>query len=398
MSDTDLLRRFVRQKDQAAFTELVRRHINLVYGAARRYLNGDARAAEDVTQQVFIDLARKAERVTEHSSVVGWLYACTRFNAMTVVRTERRRSEREREFAMTTTAAPPADWVRIQPVIDDALQELDERERQLVLRRFFGQESFATIAHHCQLSENAAQKAVARALDILNGALAKRGIASTAAALEIALAQAAVAAPTSLAESVTAAALSGMSTSVLATSGIAVAAKFAFAMSAAAGVALTVGFWRGEQRQLEAEIRDTLRRDQQTAVQQHRMNDRLREEMRRATLAEADTAALLRAIEQDRVEREAARRVQQASAPNPMATPAANIGTTAYTVQPRDTFARIARAYGVATTALIAANPNYDFRRMRVGEVIMLPPGAALQDPVATGALPGTVGTANSGK
>ncbi len=155
-------------------------------------------------------------------------------------------------------------------------------------------------------------------------------------------------------------------------------------MSAAAGVAVTVGFWRGEQRQLEAELRDTVERDRQTAVQQHRITDRLRDEMRRATLAEADTAALLRAIEQDRIEREAVRRVQLASAPNPAATPTPSLAVAAYTVQRGDTFARIARTYGVTVAALVAANPNYDPRRMRVGEVVTLPTGAAISTAAAT--------------
>ncbi|MDO8541065.1 MAG: sigma factor [Opitutaceae bacterium] len=76
-TDSDLLRLFVEQGRQESFTELVSRRIDLVYAAALRQVGGDAHRAQDITQQVFIDLARKAASVSRHSSVLGWLYTST---------------------------------------------------------------------------------------------------------------------------------------------------------------------------------------------------------------------------------------------------------------------------------------------------------------------------------
>ena len=79
MTDSELLRRFVDQRQQEAFAQLVRRHVNLVYAAALRHVRGDCHRAEDITQEVFIDLARKAAALSHHPSLAGWLYASAHF-------------------------------------------------------------------------------------------------------------------------------------------------------------------------------------------------------------------------------------------------------------------------------------------------------------------------------
>ena len=68
-NDTELLRRFVEERAEGPFTELVREHLNLVYSAALREMNGDGALAEDVSQAVFTDLARKAPRLLGHHTV-----------------------------------------------------------------------------------------------------------------------------------------------------------------------------------------------------------------------------------------------------------------------------------------------------------------------------------------
>jgi RNA polymerase sigma factor (sigma-70 family) len=186
-SDTELLRQFARDGSEAAFAELVRRYVDLVYSAALRQVGFDVQAAEDVTQAVFTDLARKAAAQTRLSTLTGWLYGSTRYEAMLHRRTESRRIVRETAaHAMSqllTDTDPEPEWDRLQPVLDEAMCDLPENDRDAVLMRYFEKRPLAEIGLRLGLSENTARMRVDRALDKLHAALKKRGITSTAAAL-----------------------------------------------------------------------------------------------------------------------------------------------------------------------------------------------------------------------
>lgn len=221
-SDSDLLRRYVEDHSEAAFAELVGRRIDLVYAAALRQLGGDAARAHDVAQQVFIDLARKARSLWRHPSLVGWLYTSTHHAAVNIIRTESSRKKREEEaLAMENldrSSTQKTDWERVRPLLDAAMHELGERERHLVLLRFFERQDFHAISREMGLTENAAQKRVGRALDKLQAILAKRGVKSTSTALGLALGtEAIVAAPAGLAASVSGTALTAAAASLGAT-------------------------------------------------------------------------------------------------------------------------------------------------------------------------------------
>ena len=212
--DAALLRRYAEDRSEAAFAELVRRHLNLVYAVALRQCGGDAHLAQDVAQRVFTDLARKAAALASRPVLSGWLHRATQFAATDVVRAERRRRIREQEaHAMQELTRHPGaepDWDRLRPVLDQAVNELGERDRDAVMLRFYEGRAFADIGVALRLSEDAARMRVDRALDKLRGSLAKRGVTSTAAALAAVLAdQAGVAAPAGLAATVTGAALAG---------------------------------------------------------------------------------------------------------------------------------------------------------------------------------------------
>ena len=126
--DIELLRRYVTERSEAAFTDLVQRHIDLVYSAALRQVSGDVAAAQDVTQAVFADLARKASRLGRHTSLTGWLYTSTRYLAANARRTEqRRRSSEQQAPAMNQllqSPNPDPAWQDLQPVLDDVMHEL----------------------------------------------------------------------------------------------------------------------------------------------------------------------------------------------------------------------------------------------------------------------------------
>ncbi len=214
IEDRELLRRYVEDRSEAAFAEIVRRRIDLVYSVARRQVGGDTHLAEDVTQKVFADLARKATELAGRAVLSGWLYRSAQFAATDVVRSERRRRTREQETQIMNETSPGADvavdWERLRPLLDQALGELGNAERDAVALRFFEGRAFAEIGRALDLTEEAARKRVERALDKLHALLARRGVTSTAAALGVALAnQAGIAAPAGLAASVTGAAMAG---------------------------------------------------------------------------------------------------------------------------------------------------------------------------------------------
>ena len=210
--DAELLRRYAEGKSEAAFAALVQRRVNFVYACAWRRVGGDRQLAEDVTQQVFTALARGARELAKREGLSGWLYTTARNASAQVVRTERRRRKREEEAhvmnEITSDLASDAEWQRLRPVIDGAMDELRAEDREAVLLRFFEGKSFGEVGAKLRLTENTARMRVERALNTLQRLLARHGITSTTTALGVALAnQAGVAAPAGLAASVSGAAL-----------------------------------------------------------------------------------------------------------------------------------------------------------------------------------------------
>jgi RNA polymerase sigma factor (sigma-70 family) len=227
MEDGALLERYARDRDEAAFAEIVGRHLNFVYAAALRQVGGDAQFAQDVAQIVFTDLARKAGALINHPVITGWLFTSTRFAAANLVRRERLRQARETQAHVMQEVLTPdnaaARWEDVRAVLDDSLAELKPADRDAVLLRFFEQRPFAAVGVALNLSEDAARMRVDRALERLRSLLARRGVTSTAAALATAFAsQSTVAAPTGLLASVTSAALAGAGPSGVATGAIGV--------------------------------------------------------------------------------------------------------------------------------------------------------------------------------
>ena len=211
--DLELLSRYAAEQSEAAFAEFTRRHLDLVYSAALRLVHGDIPCAQDVTQQVFTEVARQAKRLARHPAPVGWLYTTTRLMALRINRTEQRRKAREQEAntmnELLHDDASPLDWDQLRPVIEDAMHELDDKDRHAVLLRYFENKTLNQVGATLDLSENAARMRVDRALDKLRGILARRGLTTTAAALAAAVSANAVqAAPAGFAASVSGAAIS----------------------------------------------------------------------------------------------------------------------------------------------------------------------------------------------
>ncbi len=244
----ELLRRYAVDGSESAFTELVRQHIDLVYSAALRQVNGDTAAAQDITQAVFADLARKASRLSSHASLTGWLYTSTRFRAAKVRRAEQRRQTHEQKsIAMSQifqTNDPAEQWEDLRHVLDDVMLELNDTDREAVLLRYFERKPLAEIGSRLGLSENAARMRVDRALEKLRAELSKRGVNSTVTALALALTEGAVkAAPAALIAEVSKSALaaSGAGSGIALKLTVSSALKWLLGAGALAG--LSVALW-----------------------------------------------------------------------------------------------------------------------------------------------------------
>lgn len=240
-TDNQLLAEYANQGAEPAFRELVSRHINMVHSAALRESNGDHPLAEDITQEVFTELARRARKLSSHPALAGWLYTCVRQMTANVRRSESRRRRREEEaFSMNEpTDSHEMDqlWQQVRPVLDDAMHELNQQDRSAVVLRFFEGLSLKEVGTALGLSENAARMRVDRSLEKLHGLLSRRGIKSTTATLAVALAARGVfSTPSSFAANIATGALSTAGKSSFALTKLVTAAKSKTAIAAAVGV------------------------------------------------------------------------------------------------------------------------------------------------------------------
>jgi RNA polymerase sigma factor (sigma-70 family) len=211
VADMELLRQYADRNSDEAFAALVARHVNLVYAAALRK-TGNADAAGEITQAVFIILAQKAGRLSQRTILSGWLYQTTRLTAANFLRTEIRRVRREQEAYMQSLAneTEPELWPQMAPLLEDAMGQLGEKDRNAIALRFFEGKSFQEIGAAFGASENAAKKRVAHALEKLHRYFSKHGVSSTTAVIAGAIsANSAHAAPVGLAAAITATVVKG---------------------------------------------------------------------------------------------------------------------------------------------------------------------------------------------
>jgi RNA polymerase sigma factor (sigma-70 family) len=207
--DHELLRDYTENSCESAFTELVNRHVALVYSVALRVVV-DAHLAEDVTQTTFAILAREARHLAGRACLSSWLHRTASNQAAKLVRGEMRRRTREHEaYAMQSLSPEPdSDWKQIVPLLDLAINKLAETDRVVILSRYFERKTAGEIGALLQVSEEAAQKRVTRALERLRGILAGHGaMLSPTALATLVTAQAVVAVPAGLSTSISASAL-----------------------------------------------------------------------------------------------------------------------------------------------------------------------------------------------
>jgi RNA polymerase sigma factor (sigma-70 family) len=204
VDDIGLLRQYATSGSEAAFETLVNRRIGFVYSAAMRQVR-DPHLAQEVTQTVFIILARKARSIPNETVLAGWLFNTTRFTALAQIRAVAKRRRHEQEVAMeheTEPATAEPLWQQMSPLLDEALCTLGEKDRRALLLRFFENKSLAEVGQSLATGEDGARKRVSRALERLHRYFLRRGISSTTVMLAAALSSHSVqAAPAALAKS-----------------------------------------------------------------------------------------------------------------------------------------------------------------------------------------------------
>ncbi len=196
ISDAQLLAEYARTGSDAAFTELVRRHGGAVRAAALRQTN-QPHLAEEVTEAVFLALARKAATLNPSTVLLGWLLRATRYAAIDALRAESRRQRHQAELhamhcsdpASGGSPDPEAEslWQRLAPYLDQALFRLRELDRHALLLRFFENKTLGAVGAALGIPEEAARKRVKRALERLHAELVRQGAPASAPLLPVVL-------------------------------------------------------------------------------------------------------------------------------------------------------------------------------------------------------------------
>lgn len=289
MSDLDLLQCYTHDGSEAAFAELVARHLNLVYSVARRHVRS-SHLAEEVAQSVFADLARHAKRIKSGTPLVAWLHLVSRRTAIDVVRRESRRQAREQAAAeIAAMKSNPPDWNAVEPLLDEAVEALDPLDRTAILLRYFEGKSLRDVGATLGSSEDAAQKRVSRAVEHLRKYFLRRGVAVTAATLTTDLSAHAIqAAPAALGTALSTSALTaatGAAASLSLTKAITMTLLQKNLMTGAIALAVGAGLYEGgvifKQQtdvRLARQHNDTLRNEfhalgRERAVVAHRLTE-----------------------------------------------------------------------------------------------------------------------------
>jgi RNA polymerase sigma factor (sigma-70 family) len=285
MSDLDLLEQYARENRQEAFAALLDRHLKLVYSAALRQVRSPE-LAEEVAQSVFADLARNAGKLEPQTVLTAWLYQVTRRTAIDVVRRESRRQQREQiAFDMSNMNANSSEWTAIEPLLDEAMETLDPSDRTAILLRYFEDKSLREVGQTLGTSEDAAQKRVSRALDLLREYFSKRGRSVAVGGLAAVLAaHAAQSAPAGLKAAIlTSAAFSGAGAPMVGTIGITKTLAMTTLQKALIGAALAAavgtGLYEAQRASALQEQMQTLQRQSTPTAGQ---NDPLRRQLEEA--------------------------------------------------------------------------------------------------------------------
>ena len=252
-----LLRDFLNGGDrERVFQEITGRLSGLIYHAAYRQ-SGDVALSEEVTQNVLVQVSRKAGKLVKHAEILAWVHEATRLEVLQMRRANHRRKKRE-EIAMREMKMEQVSDSHLLADLDESLRVLNSSERELVLMRFFEGRTFLAIASETGRSETAEKKRLKKALEKMAAWFGKKGVALSVVGLTTVLStEIGKAAPVGLV-------LGGSGGEVMLAGGLG-SGKLAAGVSMlmAAGLAVPVVSSWGEVRELEKEL-ETLNRSEVT--------------------------------------------------------------------------------------------------------------------------------------
>jgi len=183
----DLIASYLANKTEESFRAIVREHSPMVMATASRRLNGDRVLAQDVSQQVFVRLARSAQKLTSDICLAGWLYRQTCRISTDVIRSENSRQKRESAAASLVKNESNQEKQSLIGDLDEALDQLNDRDREAIVLRFLEERSHRGVGESLGISEEAARKRCARAVESLRALFVKRGSGLTTTAVTAAL-------------------------------------------------------------------------------------------------------------------------------------------------------------------------------------------------------------------
>ncbi len=343
--DLQLLREYSAEGSETAFRELVGRYTALVYSTALRRLHGRNDLAADVSQQVFVDLARKASRIPSGTVLAGWLHRHTGYIASNTLRSETRRSDRERQAHHFTESTHSGTSLleQLGSELDSALDELNEADRDALVLRYLKQMDLKRVGAVLDLSEDAAQKRVSRATEKLRLIFSRRGHTVSLVVLGILLTEAGLGtAPHALAAGIVAAvAAAGVTQPAAASMGLSAFFMKTSNVVLLAGLALVVAapliLQRHEIERLSAENKSLSSEAQRFHQERDKLsssNERLRDGTEAARASRAELMRLRGELARARAELAQAKHAAGNGPKGTASTPAAESADT----QPGDGF------------------------------------------------------------
>lgn len=193
LSDSQLLQRFIHEREEAAFEALIRRHGAMVFGVCRRVLRQNE-DAEDAFQATFLVLVRKAASLRTPGTVANWLYGVAHRTALELKRARARRRAKE---ALVMPRAQPRSEVPAGfcAAFDEALAHLPDKYREAVVLCDLEAKSRREAAMDLGCAEGTVASRLARGRALLAKRLADRGFGDSAGAIAPLLALEAAPAP-----------------------------------------------------------------------------------------------------------------------------------------------------------------------------------------------------------